>query len=298
MRKFVCIDVGGTFIKYGVINESGHILVKSKTNTDAKVVMGSGVLQKIKDIIKVYIKEYDISGICISTAGIIDSKMGKVVYASPDIMPDYTGINIKEEIEKTFDIRCEVENDVNCVGLSEIWLGEGKDASSAVCIALGTGIGGCIILDKKIVHGFNNSAGEIGYMNVNGKNIQDIASSSALVKNVCKLKNLSYDEIDGKKVFELAQKGDIDCISEIEKLVKNLCIGISNICYVINPQVVILGGGIMAQEYYLKPLIKKELKNIMVENIYNNTEIKFATRQNNSGMIGALYNFLQKEKSI
>ena len=109
MRKFVCIDVGGTFIKYGVINESGHILVKSKINTDAKVVMGSGVLQKIKDIIKVYIKEYDISGICISTAGIIDSKMGKVVYASPDIMPDYTGINIKEEIEKTFDIRCEVE---------------------------------------------------------------------------------------------------------------------------------------------------------------------------------------------
>ena len=80
----------------------------------------------------------------------VDSKKGKVVYALEHLIPEYTGMEIKREVEKEFNIRCEVENDVNCAGLGETWLGAGKNAKSSVCVTVGTGIGGCVILDKNL----------------------------------------------------------------------------------------------------------------------------------------------------
>ena len=191
MRDFICIDIGGTFIKYGVISEDGKIITSSKIETEAKILGGFGILNKIKNIIKEYMKKYEIHGICISTAGIVDTKNGEIIFALEDLIPNYTGLNIKKEIEKEFKIRCEIENDVNCVGLSEIWLGEAKGASSAVCIALGTGIGGYIIIDKRVIHGFSKS-----------DSFQDIASTGSLVKRICKVKNLEDGVIDGKKFLK------------------------------------------------------------------------------------------------
>ena len=98
-------------------------------------------------------------------------------------------------------------------------------------------------------------------------------------------------DLNGKIVFELAKENDKDCLEEIDNMVKDLAIGISNICYIINPQVVILGGGIMAQEEFLKPKIEKE-------SIYKNTKLEFAKQKNDAGMLGALYNFLQKRDKV
>lgn len=210
------------------------------------------------------------------------------------MIPEYTGMEIKREVEKEFNIRCEVENDVNCAGLGETWLGAGKNAKSSVCLTVGTGIGGCVILDNKLIHGFSNSAGEIGYMNINGKSLQDLASTSSLVRKVAKIKNISQHDINGKIIFDMAKNNDKDCLNEIDNMVKSLAIGIANICYLINPEVLILGGGIMAQEEFLKPRIDKALKEILVPRIYENTKIEFAKRQNDAGMIGALYNFLSQ----
>ncbi|WP_331497381.1 ROK family protein [Romboutsia ilealis] len=92
----------------------------------------------------------------------------------------------------------------------------------------------------------------------------------------------------------MAKNNDKDCLNEIDNMVKSLAIGIANICYLINPEVLILGGGIMAQEEFLKPRIDKALKEILVPRIYENTKIEFAKRQNDAGMIGALYNFLSQ----
>lgn len=239
-----------------------------------------------------YIGNYEIRGICISTAGMVDPKEGKIVYALEHLIPEYTGMEIKKEIEKEFKIRCEVENDVNCAGLGETWLGAGKNAKSSICMTIGTGIGGCVILNNKLVHGFSNSAGEVGYMNINGESFQDVASTTSLVKKVAKIKNIPEQDINGKIIFDMAKNNDEDSLKAIDNMVKSLAIGISNVCYVINPEVVILGGGIMAQEEFLRPRIDKALKEVLVPKVYENTKIEFAKRQNDAGMIGALYNFL------
>ena len=292
MKKFICIDVGGTSIKYGLSNEIGEFTHKGSMDTEALEKGGPGILEKIKTISKKYIANNDIEGICISTAGMVYPKEGKVVYALEHLIPEYTGMEIKKEVEKEFSIRCEVENDVNCAGLGETWLGAGQNAKSSICLTIGTGIGGCVILNNKLVHGFSNSAGEVGYMNINGESFQDLASTSSLVRKVAEIKNIPQHNISGKIIFDMAKNNDKDCLNEIDNMVKSLAIGIANICYVINPEVVILGGGIMAQEEFLKPRIDKALKETLVARVYENTKIEFAKRQNDAGMIGALYNFL------
>lgn len=294
MRNFVCIDVGGTSIKYGVIEENGNIITKNSMDTEALEKGGSGILEKIKYIVRNYIGTYKIDGVCISTAGMVDPTEGKIVFALEHLIPGYTGMEIKKEVEFEFNIRCEVENDVNCAGLGETWLGSGKGSTSSVCLTIGTGIGGCIILDKKLIHGFSNSAGEVGYMNVMGANFQDIASTTSLIKKVAKRKNIDEKHINGKIIFKMAKSNDKDCLKEIDNMIKSLAVGISNICYILNPQVVILGGGIMAQEDFLKPKLQKALKDTLIDNVYKNTTLEFAKMQNDAGMLGALYNFLQK----
>lgn len=292
MNKYVCIDIGGTLIKYGIIDEDGRIIDKGERKSESHKG-GSGLLGKVKEITNNYKQDYEISGICISTAGMVDPVKGEIIYASSAI-PNYAGTKIKEEIEKEFNIQCEVENDVNCAGMGEAWKGAGRGASSCVCLTIGTGIGGSVIIGNKVIHGYNNSAGEVGYMNMNGGTFQELAATSNLVRRVAERKNINIEEIDGKKIFELAKSGDIDCIKEIDYLIEVLTLGMSNIIYLINPEVIILGGGIMAQKEYLKDKIDKALKDKLIDRLYNSTKIKFAENENNAGMLGALCNFLQR----
>ncbi|WP_195336592.1 ROK family protein [Paraclostridium bifermentans] len=295
MKKFICIDIGGTSIKYGILRETGIIIEKGNMDTNALKEGGQGIFEKIKYIISRYLKNYEVEAVCISTAGMVDPKDGKILFALEHLIPGYTGMEIKKEVEREFNIRCEVENDVNCAGLGEMWLGAGKGASSSVCLTIGTGIGGCIIINNELIHGFSNSAGEIGYMKMNGEDFQNVASTTSLVKRVARLKNIAEENINGKMIFDMAKNKDQDCLKEIDYMIKSLAIGIANLSYIINPEVIILGGGIMAQEQFLKPKIKEALKKELIKTIYENTRIEFAKRQNDAGMIGALYNFLNKK---
>lgn len=295
MQKFICIDIGGTSIKYGILRETGIIIEKGNMDTNALKEGVQGIFEKIKYIISKYLKNYEVEAVCISTAGMVDPKDGKILFALEHLIPGYTGMEIKKEVEREFNIRCEVENDVNCAGLGEMWLGAGKGASSSVCLTIGTGIGGCIIINNELIHGFSNSAGEIGYMKINGEDFQNVASTTSLVKRVARLKNIAEENINGKMIFDMAKNKDQDCLKEIDYMIKSLAIGIANLSYIINPEVIILGGGIMAQEQFLKPKIKEALRKELIKTIYENTRIEFAKRQNDAGMIGALYNFLNKK---
>lgn len=293
MRLFVTIDIGGTAIKYGIIDENGVLLNSSERPTEANKG-GMAIMDKVKDIIYGYINKYSLSGICISTAGMVCPKEGKILHSGPTI-PNYKGVEIKKIMEEEFNIPCFVENDVNSAALGEMWLGSGKSKSSMVCVTIGTGIGGAVIIDGKILSGFSNSAGEIGYTIVNGKQIQDLSSTTALVKNVAARKNISYKDVNGKIIIKGYEDGDIICIEEIEKMVDYLCIQLSNIAYILNPELIILGGGIMKREDIFRPLIDKYLQKYLIESVLKNTKIEFASLENTAGMTGALYNFLQRE---
>lgn len=295
MRQFLTIDIGGSLIKYGVIDEQGKLLYKSETQTDAHLG-GQAILDKVKHIGEKLTQDFSVEGICVSTAGQVDSRLGKIIYATPDIIPDYTGLSVKNELEKAFNLPVEVENDVNCAGLAESWLGKGKNAKSLFCLTIGTGIGGSYILDNQLHTGYSYSGGEIGYMLINEtQTLQQVAATSSLIQDVTRRKDVDKDTLNGKIIFQQAKAGDQDCIEAINQMVRHLSKGISTIIYMMNPEMVVIGGGISAQEAYLKPLIYDELKALMVPTILSQTTIEFAGSMNDAGLIGALRNFMIKE---
>ena len=300
MMYYICIDIGGTSIKYGVLSEKGEIFIDGTVST--KVTEKENfILSDVKKLVRNILDEYgnyEIKGICVSTAGVVNPEKGEIAYAGPTI-PKYTGTKIKEELEKEFSISCEVENDVNCAGLGEYWKGTGKGSKSMVCLTIGTGIGGSVILDGKLLNGIGYTAGEIGYMDVNGSYIQNIASSKYLVEKVQKKKEEKEgitDAITGVDIFELAKKGDEICIAGINEIISNLSVGIRNIMYLLNPEVIVIGGGITAQKEYLEEKIRKEVNDGMISDMFRKTRIELAQQGNQAGLLGALYNFLNKNK--
>lgn len=293
MKKYVSIDIGGTAIKYGVIDESGLICTKREKKTEAWKG-GPSILGKASDIVGEFVNQEEMDGICISTAGMVDTKKGEIFHAAP-LIPDYAGTRFKEVLEERFGIPCEVENDVNCAGLAESVSGAAVGSRSTLMLTIGTGIGGCIILDGKVYHGFSNSACEVGYMHMWGSDFQTLGAASILTKKVADRKGEPVEHWNGYRIFEGAEKGDEVCAGAIDEMVDILGMGIANICYVLNPQTVVLGGGIMAQEDYLKEKIEAAAARYLIPSVADHTTICFAKHRNEAGMLGAFYHFRGKQ---
>lgn len=292
MEKYVCIDIGGTAIKYGLLEGNAVIIEQDQTATEAQNG-GLAVLNKVKEIVRQYTLNHEVSGICISTAGMVDPIQGSIVHANEN-MPAYEGICLKKELEEAFLIPCEVENDVNCAGLAEYWNGAAKGCDNALCLTIGTGIGGCAIIHGRILRGASFSACEVGYMNIFGNDFEKIASASALVKKVANEKKEDVTCWNGKRIFQYAEKGDKICINALAEMADILGLGIANICYVLNPEVVILGGGVMEKESILTADIREAVKRYLLDTLYSHMRIELAYHHNAAGMIGAWYNFKNK----
>lgn len=294
MKKYVSIDIGGTAIKYGIIDEAGQILFKNQVETEAEKG-GPAILKKAVKIVEGFLTlGQDISGICISTAGMVDTKKGEIFYSAP-LIPNYIGINFKETMEQKFHLPCEVENDVNCAGLAEYMTGASNGSEVAVMLTIGTGIGGSLVIDGKIFPGFSGSACEVGYMKLEGGDFQDLGATSVLTQKVAALKGEDPEKWCGIRIFEEAKAGDEICNQAINEMVDALGKGIANICYVVNPEVVVLGGGVMAQEEFLKDKIIAAMEKYLVSGIFKHTRLVFAKHRNDAGMLGAFYHFCQRQ---
>lgn len=293
MEKYITIDIGGTAIKYGILNENEEFLCRYHMRTEASKG-GKAILQKVLGIVR-ELKSDDVKGVCISTAGMVNTETGAIFYSAP-LIPEYTGINYKETIEAEIGLPCEVENDVNCAGLAESTSGASAGSSISLMLTIGTGIGGSIVVDGDVFRGFSGSACEVGYMHMAGGDFQTLGAASILSRKVSEWKNEPQEVWNGYHIFEEAKKGDILCNKAIDEMVDVLGQGIANICYVMNPQIVVLGGGIMAQEEFLKVKIESAVKHYLVPGIAEHTSIAFAKYRNDAGMLGAYYHFHKMQK--
>lgn len=294
---YICIDIGGTDIKYGVMDAAGEFAVHGTLPTEAKTYGGPGIVRKVSDLVRETCGTYDVRGVAISTAGMVDPATGEIVYALEESIPQYRGVNWKAIMRENFDLPASVENDVNCAALGELWKGAGRGASSLFAMTVGTSIGGCLIMDGRVVHGVSRSAGEIAYMRVPGGRLHERCSAAGLVSAVCCANGLPSGSIDGRFVFDLLAKGDPAAQEEVALLIDSLADAITNVVCVVNPERIVLGGGIMAQEAVLRPLLEAALRDRLPPIVDEATTIAFAATQNNAGMLGALYHFLQEQES-
>lgn len=298
-RYFVCIDIGGTFIKHGLADRGGHIYKKGELPTEIKKKGVEGLLKKVAMIVASYRYEHKIAGVAISTPGVVDAALGEIIFAGVNF-PGYTGTRLRAEIEARTGLPCAVQNDVKCVGLAESWIGAGSGAHSVFCMAVGTGIGGSLILDGRVISGTGGSAGEIGFIELNstGASLEASASTAQLVREVAELKGLAPDEISGRLIFKWAKEGDEIAIQAINLIVARLAEGIATVQYVFDPECVILGGGIMAQEEYLRGRLEAALDRIMTNPLRTHVRLEFAKLKNDAGMLGALCHLLQTHPEL
>lgn len=288
-NRYLTIDIGGTDIKMAIYDNTGYQIVET---VRIKTPSGDNITQKIINEInsQEILKNFD--GIAISSAGVIDSHEGRVIFSGPTI-PNYAGVKLKEVFENEYNVKCVVENDVNAALLGEYWKGAAQKSSSSFMLTVGTGIGGAFMLNQKLFTGHGFSAGEIGYLNINGEHFQQVASTTTLVNNIEEKLGLS-NTLDGRKIFEMIRRNDIMAIEALDHLIYNLCLGISDILYLFNPEILILGGGIMEESELIEPIINKHLKEILISERFIPQKIAFANCGNNAGMLGALYRLIHE----
>lgn len=292
--SILALDIGGTAIKYGVFDSSGKKLTETHEKVTPKSDTTNYIMDTVNHIIGSIIKEHDIEGVAVSTAGVVDSQKGKVVFAGPTI-PDYTNTPIKQMIEEDFGIPCEVENDVNCAALGEWWKGAGKGSDSFLCVTLGTGVGGAVILNGKLWSGTTHSAGEIGYLPMpSGRTLQEEASTSSLVSDYSLRSGIPINQLNGKMIFEKAKSGDVEAKKAIDNMLIALNQGLLAAVYLISPDTIVIGGGVSAQKEYLEDKIKELLAQQIISNRMLPEKIVCAELGNTAGMIGAVYHFLEK----
>ena len=298
MSNYIVFDIGGSSVKWSTMSKMGDISTKDKIKVVDSVDQFFEELSKIVNINK---DNFNLKGIAISSPGAVDSITGIVGGASA--IPYIHGPNFKEILKEKTGLDVAIENDANCAALGECWLGAAKEENDCAFVVCGSGIGGAIVKDKKVHTGIHKHGGEFGYCIVDyDKDGEEkyltwsrVGSTSALARAISQRKGLEEKDIDGLKAFQLYDEGDIIAVEEVNKYFRYMAIGIYNIQYTYDPEVIVLGGAISEREGYIES-INEKLDEIMCNNTDGKIKpiVKKCIHGNDANMIGALYNLLNE----
>lgn len=304
-KYIIGIDLGGTNIKGAFLDRDGHTLEKISitTNADkgAQVVIAR-ILHVIDELIQwAEVDKSHIAGIGIGVPGQIDYDRGEVLFA-PNL--GWRNVFITDEIARATGLPVYLDNDGNVAALGEMWCGAGKGYSDIIALTIGTGIGGGIILRGKVLRGITGSAGEVGHMIMQengplcncGKRgcLETLSSASAIlrkaresIENSKKTSLVEYSQLEAKDIFKAAESGDQIALDIINESARWLGIAIANLINVLNPQLVVIGGGVArAGDILINPIRRVALENAL-EVAAKAVKIVPAQLGNDAGCIGA-----------
>ena len=277
MKYTIGVDIGGTNVAVGIVDENYNVIIKDSFKTNAPRSADS-ICNDIFDTIaklanKAEIPFNEISDIGIACPGII--KNGVVVSATN---LKFNNVDLKSIVEKRTGFKCAVCNDANAVALAEYIVSDNKDIHSLVAVTIGTGIGGGIVIDGKIIDGFNGAGAELGHITVekDGRKcacgskgcLETYCSASALVKETqkamidhpdSKLWEICKDinDVDGKTVFKATELGDTVSKEVLDTFLNYLSIGVINMITLLQPEVLCIGGGMSKEKDALIEPLKK-----------------------------------------
>lgn len=312
MVKRIGIDVGGTNVKIALVDENGKIIYSNSVPTYAK--MGyeytvNNIKQAIKDLMKeTNTESKDIQGIGFDFPGQVDCKTG-VVKLAPNI-PGWVNVPIAQMIEEEFHIPTRIDNDVRCAALGELKFGAGRGCENFICITVGTGIGSGIVIDGKVVHGAANAAGELGHIKLQMKDgpicgcgdtgcLEAFASGPAIVAMAqeyikggksTKFREMAAaegGEITPYMVAKAAEAGDPVAKRIFTIVGEYIGIGLTSVINLLNPERVIIGGGVAESGDLLLEPIRKTIKERAMVVAGESVEIVPAELGNSAGVIGA-----------
>ena len=317
-QKIIGIDLGGTSVKFAILTQEGEIQEKWSIKTNI-LDEGSHIVDDMIESIQhrfelLGLAATDFQGIGMGSPGVVDRENGTVIGAYnlnwKTLQP------IKEKMEKALGIPFFIDNDANVAALGERWMGAGENQPDVVFMTLGTGVGGGIVAEGKLLHGVAGAAGELGHITVDfdqpiactcGKKgcLETVASATGIVnltrryadeyEGDAALKRLidNGEEVTAKTVFDLAKEGDDLALIVYRNFSRYLGIAWANIGSILNPSTIVIGGGVSAAGEFLLQGVQKVYDENTFPQVRTTTKLALATLGNDAGVIGAASLVLQ-----
>ncbi|MFA5658746.1 MAG: ROK family protein [Oscillospiraceae bacterium] len=310
-KHYIGIDLGGTNISVGVVDEQYKIISKASTKTNCP----RSSEEIAEDMVRVSLEAVESSGLTLNdiewigvgSPGIANSEKGIIEYSNN---LNFLNVPLAEMIEKKLGRPVFVENDANAAAYGEFVAGAAKDVNNAVVITLGTGVGGGIIIDGKIYSGFNFGGAELGHtvIEVDGPQctcgrkgcFEVFSSATGLIrmtneameadKSSKMWEMLDDNRVTARLAFDAMRAGDASAKAVVDKYIKYLAAGLTNVINIFQPEILCIGGGICNEgDALLLPVREIVAKEVYTRNSRKNTEIVIAKLGNSAGIIGAAF---------
>ena len=307
MTLTIGVDVGGTKVLGGVVDEAGNILEKARRDTPRQG--GEALNQTIADVALELMAKHKVSSVGVSAAGFVSSDR-KTMLATPNIA-GWNGVKLDEELTKLIGADVVIENDANAAAWGEAVFGAGRGESQMLLLTIGTGIGGGIVVDGKLHRGAFGIAAEIGHMRVvpeghlcgcgargcfeqyaSGSGLmrhvrEAIAATPDLARNILSLGDGTLDGLKGHHVTEAARNGDTVALAAFNTTAQWLGAGIASLAVILDPAIVVIGGGVVdAGEILLKPTRENMERKMPFSGKHPSPKIVPALLGNDAGLVG------------
>jgi glucokinase len=309
---FAGIDIGATNIKYGLVDPEGKIIFREQRPTvsdkgaDALMHLVTNIAERL--LLFAAEDEFDVRWLGVGTPGAVDIRSGKVIGPSPNIA-GWQGMEIGRILNDRLNLPVWVDNDVNVMALAEARFGAAIGFNSVVCVAVGTGVGGGIILDGRLWRGAGYAAGELGHMSINFDGPPCHGEMTGCIEHYCCSASIlrrarsrlegsmtpifeevlqgSLDNLSIKRLFGAARKGDEVASQVIAETADYLAIGLAGVVNLLNPEIVIIGGGVADGGAGFVESVSAGIRRRAFDSATRELRVSRATLGNDAGFIGA-----------
>ncbi|RLQ92773.1 ROK family protein [Planomicrobium sp. Y74] len=283
MEKVLGVDIGGTKIRLGIIDNAGNILFEKTVPTQVPLY------SYLENLVQRVLGDFpEVTAIGIGTHGFVEPEAGRIIYAT-DILPGWTGTEVKEQLQKATGRRVEVENDANCAALAEVKFGAAKGIDRVVCLTLGTGLGGGIVWDGKLLSGgTHGGAAEIGHMVLYPKGVHCVCGRKGCLEQYISGTALRrrIEEagltIEPEELFKEALFSD-SAKRVVDSFIEDLAVAVSSLQAIFDMEMLVIGGGVSESAELWWKQFEQHLEPILL----NPLAVKTAKFENDAGILGA-----------
>jgi len=271
-RLYIGVDIGGTSMVAARFTESERLdSVEVPTGSDRPAVE---IMETLFGAIKQVMTD-EVVGIGIGMPGFMDTQSGEILLINN--IPSFNGFSVKQAVEKQFNLPVFQNNDANCFALGETWFGAGKGYNNLVGVTLGTGLGGGIIINRKIHTGLVGGAGELGCFPFRGGIVEDFCSAALFANKYQKT---------GAELYNEAKSGNRDSLMIFDELARNIGEMLNVVMYILAPEAFVIGGSVAKAWEFLEKPLREEVDKFPVELISKKVDLVQA-QLDNAGLYGA-----------
>lgn len=271
-RLYIGIDIGGTSIVAARFSES-EMLDRTEVPTGADRP-AEEIMESLFEAID-QVKTDEVVGIGIGMPGFMDTQTGEILRINN--IPSFNGFSVKQAVEKRFNLTTFQNNDANCFALGETWFGAGKGYTNLVGVTLGTGLGGGIIINRKIHTGLVGGAGELGCVPFRGGIVEDLCSAAFFANKYNKT---------GAELYKEAKNGNKDSLLVFDELARNIGELLNIVMYILAPEAFVIGGSVAKAWEFLEKPLREEVDKFPVDLISQKVDL-LPAQLDNAGLYGA-----------